>query len=328
LIAAQCCGIVPLPNGGLELDHRNALEDSCAAATQSRTGTRRRPTSRTVTAPFEFDYRVRNPDPPLGRLVESIWYARGTIPYTREKIAPTGSSVAVFVLGDPIIVTADNGAGQPLRSGSGFLIGPHDRPAINEPTAETFAVGVVGTPVGCESVFGVRPSLLRGRAVALLDAWPPAVRLRDAMRGSRTPEAMLDVLETYLRLNHEPLVPGLDRCERAVAALTADPTRPIADIALELGISHGHLDREFTRVVGLTPRALARLLRVRELLERIDVYGTMAWTNLALDFGWFDQAHLIRDFKRHTGVTPSQYVDAQRTTYTPDQAAAGFVPEE
>jgi AraC-like DNA-binding protein len=45
--------------------------------------------------------------------------------------------------------------------------------------------------------------------------------------------------------------------------------------------------------------------------------------------GWFDQAHLIRDFKRHTGVTPSEYVAAQRSTYDRDEAAisAGFVPE-
>lgn len=53
-----------------------------------------------------FDFRLRTPDPPLDRAVASVWYARGTVPYRRERIAPTGSTVAIIVLGDPIIETA------------------------------------------------------------------------------------------------------------------------------------------------------------------------------------------------------------------------------
>nr|WP_281386648.1 AraC family transcriptional regulator [Jiangella mangrovi] len=123
-----------------------------------------------------------------------------------------------------------------------------------------------------------------------------------------------------------PTRPGLERCERAVAALEADPARAIGALAAELGVSHGHLDREFTEVVGLSPRVLARILRLRVLLARLDVYAPVPWPALAAELGWFDQSHFIRDFKRHTGVTPSEYVAAQRGSFTPDQAAPGFVP--
>ena len=104
----------------------------------------------------------------------------------------------------------------------------------------------------------------------------------------------------------------------------------ITDIASELGVSHGHLDRQFTEQVGLSPRTLARILRVRRLLDYIDVYESVAWANMAAQLGWFDQAHLIRDFKRHTGVTPAEYVAAQRATYDRAEAArsAGFVPDQ
>ena len=124
-------------------------------------------------------------------------------------------------------------------------------------------------------------------------------------------------------------IPGLSRCARAVAALEADPARPIREIAALVEISHGHLDREFTRLVGLTPRVLARLVKLRGLLATLDVADTADWAPLAAELGWFDQAHFIRDFKRHTGVTPTAYVRAQRAAYSaaefPD--AAGFVPE-
>lgn len=122
---------------------------------------------------------------------------------------------------------------------------------------------------------------------------------------------------------------AFERCEAAVALLSADPTRQVADIAAELGVSHGHLDRQFTEQVGLSPRTLARILRMRTLLKSIDVHGSVGWAEKAAELGWSDQAHLIRDFKRHTGVTPSEYVAAQRSTYAPEVAAAspGFVPE-
>jgi methylphosphotriester-DNA--protein-cysteine methyltransferase len=62
-------------------------------------------------------------------------------------------------------------------------------------------------------------------------------------------------------------------------------------------VSHGHLDRQFTDQVGLSPRTLARILRMRRLLEEIDVHGSVGWADKAAELGWSDQAHLIRDFK-------------------------------
>lgn len=273
--------------------------------------------------PVDFDFRKRAVPPTLDRYVESVWYARGTVPYAREHIAPTGSTVAVFVLGPPIRQTPMGG--RALTAARGFLVGPHDRPAVNEPTGETYAVGVVTTPVGCEAVFQRAPGALRGRVVDLEEAWGAAAALRRAVCAERDPDAMLDLV---VRRVGEGLrrVSGLARCERAVALLEADPTRPVSDIAHALGVSHGHLDREFSRVVGLSPRVLARLLRMRRLLEAIDVHEAVRWGDLAATLGWYDQAHLIRDFKRHTGVTPSKYLAAQRASFGPGEDAAGFVP--
>lgn len=278
---------------------------------------------------MDFDFRPRAPAPPLHRLVESIWYARGQINYTRERIAPTGSSVAVFVLGSPIIQTPDDGRGEPFRAARGFLVGPHDRPVINEPTGETFAVGIVTKPIGCQACFSVPPASIKGRVVDLESAWPRAGALRENLIQADNPTAMLDIVEHALARHADSDVAGLDRCETAVALLEADPTRPIAEIAVELGIAHSHLDRELARIVGLSPRSLARLLRLRRLLALVDIRKPIDWADLAARFGWFDQSHFIRDFKRHTGISPSRYVKAQLETYSPTEIddAAGFVPE-
>ena len=274
---------------------------------------------------MDFAFTQRAPSGRLGRYVESVWHARGQIPYARERIAPTGSTVAGLVLGPPIRQTPAGGPS--FLAGSGFLIGPHDRPLENEPTGETHCVGIVTTAIGCRAVFGVDPAPLRGRVVDLLGAWPAARPLRsDLLRGG-TPEELLDTTEQALDDGLDESGRGLARCAEAVRLLEEAPARPITGIAAELGISHGHLDREFTRVVGLSPRTLARVLRVRRLLGSIDVTAGIAWTRLAADLGWYDQAHLVRDVTRHTGVPPTAYVAAQREFLAPDELAPGFVPD-
>ncbi|HET6533771.1 MAG TPA: AraC family transcriptional regulator, partial [Actinoplanes sp.] len=244
------------------------------------------------------------------------------------RIAPTGSTVAAVVLGDPIRQTPV-GAGPPLVATTGFLIGPHDRPIVNEPQGETYCVGIVTTPVGCRPAFGLAPAALRGRITGLLETWPRAAALRTALTTCRTPAEALDAVEEALRTPEPFDRYALDRCAAAVGRLAEDPAGSIAEVAATLGVTHGHLDRLFAAQVGLSPRTLARILRMRRLLAGIDVHGLVGWAERAAALGWYDQAHLIRDFKRHTGVTPSAYVAAQRSAYDRAEAAAsaGFVPE-
>jgi AraC-like DNA-binding protein len=276
-----------------------------------------------------FDYRTRGPAPSLRPMVELLWYARGTIGYRRERIAPTGSTVALIVLGDPIIERADDGRGPEVRSDVGLLIGPHDRPIVNEPTGETHAIGIVCTPIGCDPALGIAPTRVRGRVVPLGEHWPSATGLRERLLRMDDPTGMLDVVESHLVASAGPMTPRLERMARAVALLEADPTTAVARIAATVGVSHGYLDREFRRSVGMGPRALARLLRVRRLLEGLDVRGDIDWAGEAAALGWADQAHLIRDFRRHTGVTPTRYVRAQLAALAADglAGAAGFVPD-
>ncbi len=237
--------------------------------------------------------------------------------------------MAVFVLGDPIVESQTWPRATSVRATEGFLIGPHDHSVMNEPTGETVAVGIVTTAVGCRSVFGLQPAGVAGQVMDLTECWPSARAIRESLLRLTDPEAMLDLVADVLAAGLDLADPGLDRCERAVALLTDDPTLPIASVARSAGISHGHLDREFARIVGLSPRRLARLLRVQRLLEGIDAHGDVAWASLAAELGWSDQSHLIRDVKRHTGVSPSWYVAAQRAWISrgTSPTLAGFVPE-
>jgi AraC-like DNA-binding protein len=276
---------------------------------------------------MEFEFESRQPKGSLRPFVESVWFARGQMAHDRERIAPTGSSVAVIVLGSPIVQMPRNGAGPRFVAETGWLAGPHDGPVINAPTAETVAVGVVTTPVGCRAVFGVDPAPIRGRVVDLSAVWLPAVRLRARLLATVDLASSLEWVEAALLTGLDDSVPGWQRCADAVTILQADPRRRIAEVAGDLGITHAHLDREFVRLTGLTPRSLGRILRFRRLLHSLDIRAEVNWTDIAAYWGWFDQSHFIRDFKRHTGVTPSAYLAAQRAASAVGQQEPGFVPE-
>ncbi|WP_022884174.1 helix-turn-helix domain-containing protein [Glaciibacter superstes] len=273
-----------------------------------------------------FDYRHREPTGRLRRYVESIWYANGLSDFGSERIAPTGSTVLGIVLGDPIVQTPRNGAGESYEAERGFVIGPHDEPIVNAPSGVTRCFGIVTTAIGAKAALGFVPAPLRGRVVAA-SVWPAFETARASLVGSIDVERAIDWIDNRLRVDLNESEPALDRCELALTTLKENPATSTVDIAATLGISHGHLDREFGRVVGIGPRTLGRILRLRRLVESIDVFGTVTWTGLAAELGWFDQAHLIRDFKRFTGVTPTEYLSAQRQGYLHGDAEPGFVPD-
>ena len=84
----------------------------------------------------------------------------------------------------------------------------------------------------------------------------------------------------------------------------------------------------FRRATGIAPKRYAELVRFHRLIDRTPVAEAAPWSELAVDGGYYDQSHVIRDFKRFTGFTPAEYhrrvsaagPDAVR--FVPDPAAA------
>ena len=89
----------------------------------------------------------------------------------------------------------------------------------------------------------------------------------------------------------------------------------VAAAARHVEVSQKHLISEFRRIVGVSPNTLVRIARLARLLGKIDARQAVPWAELAADNGWSDQAHLIRDFKTFSGVTPAEYVKRRREIF-------------
>jgi transcriptional regulator GlxA family with amidase domain len=81
----------------------------------------------------------------------------------------------------------------------------------------------------------------------------------------------------------------------------------VTELMSEFDLSGRQLERRFHQVVGIRPKLLCRILRFRRLVDAT-ACGTQDWAALALDCGYYDQAHLIHDFREFTGQTPAAAV--------------------
>ena len=85
----------------------------------------------------------------------------------------------------------------------------------------------------------------------------------------------------------------------------------VDDLSARCDVSIRSLQRLFSQYVGVSPKWVIRRYRLHELLEQIHSGTQIDWAQLAAELGYFDQAHLIRDFKSITGYAPTEYTGMQ-----------------
>jgi AraC-like DNA-binding protein len=165
-------------------------------------------------------------------------------------------------------------------------------------------------PGGAYPFFGVPISELTDRAVSLDTLWgADGERLRDSLIATASDAAAVDLLESALVAQltratlFEPASASMVR--RAVARISqaTEPPR-IEDLARSMHVSARNLRRAFHDVVGLGPKAFARIVRFQRALHAAREGTDIDWSDIARNAGYYDQSHLIADFRAFAGTTP------------------------
>jgi len=258
---------------------------------------------RQVVGATSWELATRVPAPPVARWVSAYhgYRERGAGPCLRREVS--GARV-VFILdlGPPILVRTPR---DELRA-PGFVAGLHDRYA--ETLHEGFQEGVQLdlSPIGARQLFGVPMHELTGRVVSL-DALPFDRDVVDRVRAQPTWDARFDVLDGALaRRFAELAVPGRVTAWAVAQIEQARGAVAIGALARELGYSAKHVTRLFHDYVGVGPKHYARLVRFDRLKAAADAAPGRSWADLALAFGYYDQAHMAREVRLLTGLTPSE----------------------
>jgi AraC-like DNA-binding protein len=110
-------------------------------------------------------------------------------------------------------------------------------------------------------------------------------------------------------LSHDGISDAADRLVRGGGRMD------IAALASRAGLSMRQFERRFIQQVGMRPKMLARVARFEAALEAKARRSTKSWTDVAHEFGYYDQMHMVHDFKEFTGGTPTQTLIQLETVF-------------
>jgi AraC-like DNA-binding protein len=180
-------------------------------------------------------------------------------------------------------------------------VGPMTRFRDHDAAPGQFYFGVRFRPGMWHDILAVPADRLVDTILPLEDLWGSRARhLADPLAEARSAEGCVRIVEAIL-----PTTRSSGPLERSVAFLErACGCAPIDDVARAAGMSPRQFRRVCLEKTGLTPKFLARVLRFRHAVSRIDPQSDAA--SVALDCGYYDQAHLIRDFREFAGESPGR----------------------
>jgi len=257
-------------------------------------------------------YRTYIPRPPLSDFVNLFWlYECHDPPHAKERVLPTGTMELVIDLREEELRVYDGQNPEQFRSFRTTIIcGAHSEPFVIDTASQASVMGVHFKPGGAFPFLRLPAGELRNAHVSLETLWGgKAVELRDRLLEAETPEARFRILErTLLTRAVRPLArhPAVAFALKEFQDTLRTPT--ISDVSERTGLSQRRFIRVFREEVGLTPKRFCRVRRFQEVLGLVKREQRVDWGKIALECGYFDQAHFIHDFRAFSGLTPTAYL--------------------
>jgi AraC-like DNA-binding protein len=269
----------------------------------------------------------------LGTLVECLWYWEGAPgPHLQERLLPQVQAAMILNLREePIAIYEDRGGAGSY--GTAAFSGARSNCFTIDCNQQERVVGVQFAPGGAFPFFRVPMSELEDASFDMADLWgQEAEWVRERVLAARTPHAMLAVLAACLeeRLGmascdsaskpgagrgSRTVLNNFDRLHPAVVYMAGEldicdgPGR-VHRVTGKIGMSQRRVAQLFHEQVGVSPKTFHRVRRFQHTLARLRGVRQVDWADLAVAFGYYDQAHLSHDFRQIAGMTPSAYLAA------------------
>jgi len=244
------------------------------------------------------------PRPALRPWVECFWvsasdHAAGT---ATQRVTPDGCLDIIFSLGPAgSLWSAEHG------DAACGVVGVMTRPLTVSVGRGADVVAVRFRPGRAHGFLNLSVAELTDRSAEVGEVWGrPGRLLAERLQETADTRSRLAILERALleRLPRaESHVTGLEGAIEHVVARGGDVT--VEKLSAVVGSSRQHLARRFPAVVGLSPKMFCRVLRFRAAVESMRARRRASWAQVAAEAGYYDQAHLIAEFRTFAGTTPT-----------------------
>ncbi|MFD0534650.1 helix-turn-helix domain-containing protein [Actinomadura luteofluorescens] len=244
---------------------------------------------------------------PFLRAYDGYWETEA-VP-SRMRTLPTRTTVMILNLGPPLhLEVPDPGVAD--RAYGSFVAGMHDGHGMYLSPGGQRGIQLDVTPLGAYTLLGVPMARLTNAAADLPDLLGREARtLVERLGDAPTWGARFAILDAFL-LRRLDAGPAPDReVVRAWRLLDGDRAVSVADLAADVGWSRKHLTHRFREQAGLPPKVMGRVLRFQRAVGLL--LGGAGIAEAAFACGYYDQAHLNRDFRTLSGCTPTELIGGQ-----------------
>ncbi len=207
-----------------------------------------------------------------------------------------------------------DGGGQFHRQPVAVACGQLTRPLVLQNSLDAGMIGIRFQPSGMAPFLSTSMQDLTDERVPAEDLFADIDQLIEGIVASSNDAQRIAACSRYLTRSLD-----LDRenlcVRRAVETIKLTSGRITADaLATLMGKSRRSAQLAFQREVGTTPKMFCRITRFRHVIDAVSEGGlSVNWVELALDSGFFDQSHLIRDFRQFAGTSPTSFLAEQES---------------
>ena len=258
---------------------------------------------------MELNPKIYEPNIELSEFVKRYWTldgAKENIPL-KNTIVPDGTMKLIFHYGDTYKHHSLNGEITILPKC--FLIGQLTKPYVIEPVGVTGSFVVQFKPNGFLPFTSIPIKEMENTAVPLdILFGEDGIELGNQILNANSTSERIQIIEVFLF----KLIANRKNIDNIVkltieTIFNANGQFSVTEFSKTNNINRRQLTRKFSSIIGLSPKQLAKTIRVQTTLKVLLNEEITSLTDLAYENEYFDQAHFIKEFKEFTGLTPKEF---------------------
>ncbi|TBW29222.1 AraC family transcriptional regulator [Gramella sp. KN1008] len=223
----------------------------------------------------------------------------------------TGFPVMIYILDAPEIITNNNrNLPQDVLNIAGQIYNAHVSVSFKD--QELSAIGIILSPTSTYYLFHKNGTELLNNWTGLKNIDVDAGDLRDKLSEAKTLESKIEVIFSFLIDLIPKKTPAIGWLDTAIEKIIMKEGHiHIKDLYDPDEISPRHFRRKFKEIIGMPPKYYCKVIQLNSVFRMINVGQSEKLNDIALDCGYFDQAHFIKDFKKHIGFAPLNFLNSK-----------------
>lgn len=253
------------------------------------------------------EFKIIQPSPLLTPYIKNYWLLKTACDSpTLARTVPMGMMNLIFHRGNRLLSIHNN-----ELHPRAFLSGQEKTFADLEYTGQINMISVVFRPIGVKAFFDLPMNKINNLRVTAGDLEDKKLaELEHSLTNTEDDQLCILLIEQFLlkRLNRLAEY-NLKRIETTIRLINSGQT-DVTLLANKACLSTKQFQRIFSEHVGSNPKEFSRTIRFQRALHKLENCPQISLTALAYECNYFDQSHMIKDFKALSGYTPSEYLDA------------------